>query len=73
MHDEVRDRRKSVALRGRLLVLVAAVLWSTSGLFAKATTFEIWPAADRGVILAFWRAAFAGVLLLPAVRRPSRR
>ena len=71
MREDVHDRRKPAALGGRLLVLVAAVLWSTSGLFAKATTFEIWPAADRGVLLAFWRAAFAGVLLLPAVRRPQ--
>ena len=67
-------RRASVghdALGGRLLVALAAVMWSTSGLFAKATTFEVWPVEDRGVLLAFWRAAFAGVLLLPAVRRPK--
>jgi drug/metabolite transporter (DMT)-like permease len=71
MHPEAHDRRKPWALRGRLLVLVAAVMWSTSGLFAKATTFEIWPPDKRGVLLAFWRAAFAGLLLLPAVRRPK--
>jgi drug/metabolite transporter (DMT)-like permease len=59
------------ALRGRLLVALAAVMWSTSGLFAKATTFAVWPADERGILLAFWRAAFAGVLLLPAVRRPK--
>jgi drug/metabolite transporter (DMT)-like permease len=58
------------ALAGRLWVAVAAVMWSSSGLFAKATTFEVWPLESRGVILAFWRAAFAGILLLPAVRRP---
>lgn len=59
------------ALGGRLLVALAAVMWSSSGLFAKATTFEVWPPEDRGVLLAFWRAAFAGLLLLPAVRRPK--
>jgi drug/metabolite transporter (DMT)-like permease len=59
------------ARRGRLLVLVAALLWSTSGLFARAPLFADWPAAERGMLLAFWRAAFAGVLLLPAVRRPT--
>jgi drug/metabolite transporter, DME family len=67
-------RRASVghgALGGRLLVVLAAVMWSSSGLFAKATLFETWPLEDRGVLLAFWRAAFAGVLLLPAVRRPK--
>jgi drug/metabolite transporter, DME family len=57
--------------KGRLLVTVAAMLWSSSGLFAKATTFSVWPADSRGILLAFWRAAFAGVLLLPAVRRPQ--
>ena len=50
---------------------LAAILWSSSGLFAKASTFESWPADSRGVLLAFWRAAFAGLLLLPAVRRPQ--
>jgi drug/metabolite transporter, DME family len=59
------------ALRGRLWVALAAVMWSSSGLFAKATIFDVWPLEDRGVLLAFWRAAFAGVLLLPAVRRPQ--
>jgi drug/metabolite transporter (DMT)-like permease len=46
-------------------------MWSTSGLFAKAETFAAWPADSRGILLAFWRAAFAGVLLLPAVRQPK--
>ena len=59
------------AVSGRLSVALAAVMWSSSGLFAKATTFEVWPVEDRGVLLAFWRAAFAGLLLLPAVRRPK--
>ncbi len=55
---------------GRLLVLAAALMWSTSGLFAKAPIFEAWPDAQRGPLLAFWRALFAGLLLMPAVRRP---
>ena len=58
-------------VRGRLWVALAAVMWSSSGLFAKATTFEVWPTESRGLVLAFWRALFAGVLLLPAVRRPQ--
>jgi drug/metabolite transporter (DMT)-like permease len=57
-------------MRGRLWVALAAVLWGSSGLFAKATIFDDWPDEWRGVVLAFWRAAFAGVLLLPGVRRP---
>jgi len=53
-------------LSGRLLVLTAAVMWSTSGFFAKAPIFEGWP----GPVLAFWRAVFASAVLLPMVRRP---
>ena len=57
-------------LRGRLLVVVAAVLWSTAGFFAKAPLFDAWPLEQRGVLLAFWRALFACLLLIPMVRRP---
>jgi len=56
--------------RGRWCIVLAAILWSSSGLFVKAPLFESWPVEQRGVLLAFWRAAFAGVLLLPAVRKP---
>ncbi len=56
---------------GRGLVLLAAILWSTSGLFAKAPFLDQWPAEQRGLLLAFWRAAFAGLALLPFVRRPQ--
>lgn len=59
------------AASGRLWVALAAILWSSSGLFVKADTFASWPAESRGIVLAFWRALFAGVLLLPAVRRPE--
>jgi drug/metabolite transporter (DMT)-like permease len=55
---------------GRLLVLAAATLWSTSGLFAKAPFLDAWPSEQRGLLLAFWRAMFAGVALLPLVRAP---
>lgn len=53
--------------QGRLWVLAAAVMWSTSGFFAKSPWFVGWP----GPVLAFWRAAFACLLLIPCVRRPS--
>ncbi len=49
------------------MVLTAAVLWSTSGFFAKAPYFADWP----GPVLAFWRAAFACLVLVPLVRRPQ--
>jgi len=61
--------------RGRLLLVLAAVLWSTSGFFAKAPFFDNWPIvaggyAVRGPMLAFWRALFASVVLLPMIKRP---
>jgi len=52
--------------RGRLLVVAAALLWSTSGFFVKAPFFEGWP----GPVLAFWRAVFAGIAILPLIRQP---
>lgn len=60
---------------GRLLILVAAVMWSTSGFFAKAPLFADWPLQIenlpvRGPLLAFWRVVFASLVLLPFVRRP---
>ena len=60
---------------GRLLILAAAVMWSTSGLFAKAPLFADWPLhlagwPVRGPLLAFWRAVFAALILWPFVRRP---
>lgn len=51
----------------RLLVLAAATLWSTSGFFVKAPYLKDWP----GPPIAFWRAAFACVVLWPMVRRPQ--
>ncbi|MEC9116011.1 MAG: EamA family transporter [Planctomycetota bacterium] len=55
---------------GRLMVLVAAILWSSSGFFAKAPIFEDWPAGGRSLLLAFWRAVFAVLVLSTMVRRP---
>jgi drug/metabolite transporter, DME family len=55
-------------LTGRLLVIAAAALWSTSGFFAKSPYFDDWPLEIRGPLLAFWRAAFAALVLLPMAR-----
>lgn len=54
--------------RGRaiLLIVLAALFWSTSGFFAKANVFAGWPP----LLLGFWRAVFACVVLVPMVRRP---
>jgi drug/metabolite transporter (DMT)-like permease len=56
---------------GRWLVLAAAVLWSMSGLFAKAPWLSDWPLDVRGPLLSFWRTLFAGACLIPLVRRPT--
>ena len=55
--------------RGRGWVILAAVMWSTAGLFAKAPVFDGWPIESRGLSLAFWRAAFAAAVLATMVRR----
>lgn len=54
-----------------MLVAVAAILWSTNGLFAKAPWFDDWYADSRGLALTFWRSVFAALIVLPWVRRPS--
>jgi DME family drug/metabolite transporter len=55
---------------GRLWVVGAAVLWSSSGFFAKNPLFDDLPAEHRGPVLAFWRALFAALLLAPMIRKP---
>lgn len=54
---------------GYVCVVVAALLWSTSALFAKAPIFESWPLETRGTQLAFWRAFFAAIGLIFFVRK----
>jgi drug/metabolite transporter (DMT)-like permease len=53
--------------------VLAALLWSTSGFFAKAPWFDDWPQETRGVSLTFWRAVFAAATVMPFVRRPTFR
>ena len=57
-------------LAGRLSVAMAALMWSSSGLFVKQALFDNWPVEIRGSLLAFWRALFAVLVLLPLIRRP---
>ncbi len=63
----------SIRDKSRWMVVVAALLWSTSGFFAKAPWFDDWPIESRGVMLTFWRAVFAALTVLPFVRRPTFR
>jgi drug/metabolite transporter (DMT)-like permease len=67
MTDEVTQHPQ----RGRLLILAATLLWSTSGFFAKAPVIESLAPEDRGLQLAFWRALFACLALFPFIRRPT--
>ncbi len=67
------DYAQPSRLMGRCCVLGAALLWSSSGLFAKTHLFDVWPEETRGVILGFWRAAFAALVLVPTIRRPTWR
>jgi drug/metabolite transporter (DMT)-like permease len=59
--------------RGRLCVALAALLWSTSGAFTKLLTEDTPQGLNRpGVLplqIAFCRSVFAGLVLLPLVRR----
>ncbi len=59
--------------RSRMLIVMAALLWSTSGFFAKAPWFDTWPEESRGVALTFWRSVFAAITVLPFIRRPEFR
>jgi drug/metabolite transporter (DMT)-like permease len=70
------DSERIAKLRRRSgigLVVIAALLWSTSGFFARAPWFDDWPLQWRGLTLAFYRAIFATLLLLPFIRRVSFR
>jgi drug/metabolite transporter, DME family len=57
-------------LAGRLQIVAAALLWSSSGLFVKSDVFSDWPDTSRGAMLACWRALFAGLVMAPLIRRP---
>ncbi len=57
--------------QGRVLVVVATLLWSTNGLFAKNPMFAEWSDEARGPVIAFWRAFFAGLVLVLLARRPQ--
>ncbi len=59
--------------QGRLLIALAAILWSTSGAFNKILTGQTFLGLDTPEIqplqIAFGRVLFAGMVLVPTVRR----
>lgn len=54
------------AATARWLVILAGVLWSSAGFFGKSDLIK----DLQGGPLALWRAVFAGLILLPLVRKP---
>ena len=56
---------------GIWLIIVAAVLWSSSGFFTQTKLLDVWPIEHRGTAIAVWRALFSTLFLLPLVRKPS--
>src|SRR5262245_16302287 len=61
------------AYQGRLYVLAAALLWSTSGAFTKILTrethFHLNEPEIHALQIAFYRALFAGLFFVPFLRR----
>lgn len=54
-----------------MLIVVAALMWSTAGFLARAPAFDGWcDATWLGTLQAFWRSLFAAAVLVPFVRRP---
>jgi drug/metabolite transporter (DMT)-like permease len=55
-----------------VLIIIAAILWSLSGAFTKVLTKEssvqLGPAPVAGLQIAFFRALFAGLSLVPVLR-----
>lgn len=64
MHDN--DSAHQVR-RGRLLLLAAALLWSTSGVLVKNPALATLAPEIRGPLMACYRALIAGVFVLPFV------
>lgn len=53
---------------GTFLLVCAAILWSTSGLFLKSPMLQSLPAEERGPLIACYRGLIAGVALLPFIK-----
>lgn len=61
------DLKRARQRRARWTLLLAAVLWSLSGVFIKSPLLNSLPVESSGPILACWRALGAGAFLLPFV------
>ena len=63
----VREAAPHGSARGRLLLVAAAVLWSTSGLFVKSPPLASLSDDDRALVVACFRALVAGACLVPFI------
>lgn len=52
---------------GRVLLVIAALLWSTGGLFMKSAPMQAIPLDARGPLLACYRVLFAALCVIPLV------
>ena len=70
------------AAQGRVCILIAAILWSLSGAFTKVLTMDTFVGVNEPTIepwllggkalpiqIACYRALFAGLFLVPTLRR----
>jgi DME family drug/metabolite transporter len=72
--DPLEPRQGQPSLtQARVLIALAAILWSLSGGFTKIltrqSTFQLASVPVGGVAIAFYRVLFAGLVFLPLVRR----
>jgi drug/metabolite transporter (DMT)-like permease len=72
MRDAVATPAPPSVGQGRLCIVVAALLWSTSGAFTKALTRDTGLGLNtpevKSLQIAFYRALFAGLALVPLLR-----
>lgn len=54
--------------RGRLLIITAALLWGTGGVWAKSPPLAACDPTRRGLLLGCWRAGFAALFLAILLR-----
>jgi drug/metabolite transporter (DMT)-like permease len=68
MDEQISDPQTAAVRRGRAMVVVAALLWSTSGAFVKSPPLAAIPQEGRGPLLACFRALAAAAVLAVFVR-----
>lgn len=70
---EISNQSLSPTKYGVLLIVAATFLWSLSGFLTQLPQLALWDKDSRGTAIAFWRALFALVLLIPLCRKVTWR